>query len=403
MVWEPLSEALARILTAGFSNPDGQALICRAIAERKVRYRWRAISYDQALSRVPPETATRIRDGLKENPAVWRRHLEQFYPPQSMGHELNFSSPPDPRDFDWDKSRFKQQCNIGSAFSPHWTFVWIDVFSTDIAELLSDKEWLSRSQLKVGIDRRVQKARKWREQRIDRFKQAQRRRREWINIAEIAEWCSESEGSIVSNLDARSSAYEKLLHDLLNGDFEESGKSRVLFLHSWTKMAKMTPARMQAVVETESPKTVRSDYLDHCWIPRTLFQRWLATHNMPVAPPRFEASAYAPSASPRSTNVESRSQKGRAGTRGGLSASSKRAKSERRGRRGPAPGTVDRYGKADRALYPELERIMRENSTTLSAAALDLARADQLPGTGTPESRASRLAKRFRKDHHNNR
>ena len=50
------------------------------------------------------------------------------------------------------------------------------------------------------------------------------RLRDWINFAEIADWCSELAGSIVSDEDARGSAYEKLQADLMLGDFEERGK-----------------------------------------------------------------------------------------------------------------------------------------------------------------------------------
>jgi hypothetical protein len=64
-------------------------------------------------------------------------------------------------------------------------------------------------------------------------------------------------------------------------------------------------------------------------------------------------------------------------------------------RRGPKPGTVDRYGEADRALFPEVERIMREDRVTASAAALKLAEGGvegkNVEGFGTPKSRAKRL------------
>jgi hypothetical protein len=57
-----------------------------------------------------------------------------------------------------------------------------------------------------------------------------------------------------------------------------------------------------------------------------------------------------------------------------------------RPRKGPAPGTVDRFGESDRALFPEIERIMREGHETVHAAALELASARKIQGGGTPES-----------------
>jgi len=42
------------------------------------------------------------------------------------------------------------------------------------------------------------------------------------------------------------------------------------------------------MIETHPPATIRSKYLDHCWLPRNLFQRWLAKHHLPASAPRFQ-------------------------------------------------------------------------------------------------------------------
>jgi len=68
----------------------------------------------------------------------------------------------------------------------------------------------------------------------------------------------------------------------------------------------------------------------------------------------------------------------------------------RRTRRGPQRGTVDRFGEADRALFPEMYRLVDEDHKSVHAAALELASASKIKGAGTPNSRAQRLAKRFR-------
>jgi hypothetical protein len=71
-------------------------------------------------------------------------------------------------------------------------------------------------------------------------------------------------------------------------------------------------------------------------------------------------------------------------------------------RRGPAKGSIDRYGEADRALFPELERIRREKHFSLSAAAQKLAEGEiegkGVLGSGTPLSRAKRLVRRYNAD-----
>ena len=67
---------------------------------------------------------------------------------------------------------------------------------------------------------------------------------------------------------------------------------------------------------------------------------------------------------------------------------------------GPAPGSVDRFGDADRALFSKIERIMRDDHKTVHGAALELAFAGEIQGIGssTPESRARRLAGLFREE-----
>jgi len=71
-----------------------------------------------------------------------------------------------------------------------------------------------------------------------------------------------------------------------------------------------------------------------------------------------------------------------------------------RKRRGPAPGAVDRYSKSDRACYPELKWLIREHKMSVEGAARKLLETRVIAGAGTPESRARRLAKRYRADSH---
>jgi hypothetical protein len=58
----------------------------------------------------------------------------------------------------------------------------------------------------------------------------------------------------------------------------------------------------------------------------------------------------------------------------------------------------ERYDAADRALFPELERIMTNDKKSLSAAARDLAEDGRVAGAGTPESRAKRLAALYKRE-----
>jgi hypothetical protein len=66
-----------------------------------------------------------------------------------------------------------------------------------------------------------------------------------------------------------------------------------------------------------------------------------------------------------------------------------------RRRRGPQPGTINRHGPADRNLFPEIERLAKEKGS-ITAATRQLAEESKVAGTGTPKSRAARLAKAYR-------
>jgi hypothetical protein len=100
-----------------------------------------------------------------------------------------------------------------------------------------------------GDPERYRRARDRRAARISRFTETQRRTREWINFAEIAEWCSKEDGSIVPNESKRTAAFDALQRDLLAGEFEEDGRSRVLYLNPESTMAKMTRQRLQGAKE----------------------------------------------------------------------------------------------------------------------------------------------------------
>jgi hypothetical protein len=65
-------------------------------------------------------------------------------------------------------------------------------------------------------------------------------------------------------------------------------------------------------------------------------------------------------------------------------------------RRGPIPGTVDRYGSADRALFSEIKKRMKDGSQSLTAVTQELAEEGKVAGAGGRASKATRLAKLYR-------
>jgi hypothetical protein len=70
------------------------------------------------------------------------------------------------------------------------------------------------------------------------------------------------------------------------------------------------------------------------------------------------------------------------------------ASKRKRQRRGPVPGTIDRYN--DKELFPVIERMTANGRMSVRAATLELASDNRVEGFGAPQSKARRLAKRYR-------
>ena len=137
--------------------------------------------------------------------------------------------------------------------------------------------------------KRTKQARQWRAARMERFAQAQLRKREWINFEEVAVLCSELDGSGAPNKAAFENACRNLERDLLlSSDFEENGRSRVLYLHPWTVKTRMTREWYQDAIQYDyDSHRGRSQFLPWCWFSLAMYERWAAKYNLPISPPRF--------------------------------------------------------------------------------------------------------------------
>jgi hypothetical protein len=135
----------------------------------------------------------------------------------------------------------------------------------------------------------ARKAAQWDEERIRRFEEEQRRKREWISFVEIAECYSDLIGPAEPKTAgaAREGAYQMLESDLLVGFF---GRSRVRFVFPGVSVThwKMTPKRLQDAIDNNYDNEHGRSYLRACWLPRKLFERWCAWHHLPKSPPRFQ-------------------------------------------------------------------------------------------------------------------
>jgi hypothetical protein len=67
-------------------------------------------------------------------------------------------------------------------------------------------------------------------------------------------------------------------------------------------------------------------------------------------------------------------------------------------RPGPQKGTLSRYAASDRALYPEIRKLMADKKLSTTAAVQSLA--PIIEGTGSEASRVTRVARLYRRDRH---
>jgi hypothetical protein len=124
--------------------------------------------------------------------------------------------------------------------------------------------------------------------RIRAFTETNRYTRDWINFAEIAEWCSEEDG-IRPNEAKRAAAYDSLERDLLAGEFVEGGRSRVLYLHRRSAKVRMTPEWLKDAIDHNlDGENGRLGFLPLCWISHPMLEWWIAKHRLQKAPLRFQ-------------------------------------------------------------------------------------------------------------------
>jgi hypothetical protein len=272
------------------------------------------------------------------------------------------------------------------------------------------------SRLEPDHEMRRVRRREW----IDKFRQRQHAARCWIEFVEIAKWCARSTTGTSADNEQRALelAYQRLAHSVLQGEFEASGRSKILYLDPTVMRDGMTPrwrlSREQfKIAATSAAPSLPILVMARCWLRRERAVAWLELNGYRLPPYLVaDTSESAQSATPADTAIEQVTpslapganaitpQRALDDAEPTADASATPAKPQRQ--RGPKPGTVDRFRDADRALYPELETRMRgPEKMTVSAAALALANGGHVAGVGTSsaESRAKRLAGRYLREH----
>src|SRR5262249_15241158 len=154
-------------------------------------------------------------------------------------------------------------------------------------------------------------------------------------------------------------AYDDLRKAVFASEFERGSKSLVLHILPQVQLGpgslRLTAELLREWVALHRTAMVLEQELPRCWVPQRLAQPWFERRG--IAWP----SVFDP---PESGEV--------------------RLAVSRRRRRGPKPGTLDRYGAADPRLFNEIERIVTDDKVSVAAAATRLAEEGKVAGLALP-------------------
>jgi hypothetical protein len=124
---------------------------------------------------------------------------------------------------------------------------------------------------------------------IARFAERQRIKKRWIALIDLIAWCAQSTTAASNDEEARARdvAYRRLAESILRGEFEQSGRSKVLYLDTLVTSDGASPrcrlTREQfeiAFAAASLPLTV----LNCCWLPSDIARQWLEAHGYRRAP-----------------------------------------------------------------------------------------------------------------------
>jgi hypothetical protein len=151
-------------------------------------------------------------------------------------------------------------------------------------EEIPEKDWTPwQRDVMRGWKRRTIRDRH--ELRITDWIGRQKQRHDWICLADMADWCARRPGDIERDARRRVQAYCDLQESILQGEFHEDGRLRVIYLQSVP-----LPYRLKLRLDAEQfriwlrPGTVLSQVLASCWAPRRLCIGWFAARHIDAPP-----------------------------------------------------------------------------------------------------------------------
>jgi hypothetical protein len=175
---------------------------------------------------------------------------------------------------------------------------------------IAEKDWTPiQREMMTGWNRLWTRDRQWLQ--VGRWRIVQQHMRDWICLAQIADWCARRPGDIERDPSRRAQAYSDLGQSIILGEFNRGGRLKVVYLPPQQPNL-LHPMKLRLNADRLLAHQGHAlDYLlDLCWAPRDLCLRWLLVRQIVPPPwlvaepirvilaPKYEASIPAAASAP---------------------------------------------------------------------------------------------------------
>jgi hypothetical protein len=108
-------------------------------------------------------------------------------------------------------------------------------------------------------------------------------RAKWISFQAIAQYCAtlRTPRKSAAGQAGERFAYAKLMEAIEAGEFNVSGRTRVLLVPQGGKILRVNASELLEAREAFEPEIFRMGYMERCWAPANLIVRWFAKHRIP--------------------------------------------------------------------------------------------------------------------------
>jgi hypothetical protein len=136
------------------------------------------------------------------------------------------------------------------------------------------QQWMRSEE--IGRIRQLQQV------RLMKWTDRQQGAREWICLADVADWCARRPGSIARDEQQRAQAGTDLLRAILDGEFNRDGRLCVAHVPPYHFICPEPIKVRLEMVKLSSPIPIES--LAYLWAPRDLCAMWLAGRDIELPP-----------------------------------------------------------------------------------------------------------------------